>query len=495
MTEPFTAPAVVAEDRRIVVDRVLPSRSDPVGIPASGAIGGPVGRHAAIGRSRHWTPLRVVFLLALVTLAIGWFGKAACLQEQPDGDGGRQLNWNNQRQYYSLCYSDVIALYGAEYLTPADLAAGAFPYRTYWYDAHPDGTQTKRYMEYPVVTGMFMYAAAQATVGWNWLADRVPLIPKPLDAVTFFNISALFLSLFWLLAIWATMMTDRRRMWIGALMAISPLVIVHAFTNFDTIAIAMLALAMLSWSRGRPWLTGVFIGLGIAVKLYPALLLVAIVLVAIGNRRMREFAAVVVGTLVTWLVVNLPILIAFPAGWREFLRLNRDRGYDIDSAYMLIHQVTGWNPGTGVINGITAALLVLVVVLVSWLALAAPQQPALAQLMFLLVAGFLLVNKVWSPQYSLWLVPLAVLAIPRTRLLLAWMVIDALVWVPRMGLFLDARAHWLPPEWFYVAIFLRGAMVLALCGVVVYDVLRPRVSAPASWPAAPPRARMRRVSA
>ena len=62
----------------------------------------------------------------------------------------------------------------------------------------------------------------------------------------------------------------------------------------------------------------------------------------------------------------------------------------------------------------------------------APQPPRLASLAFLAVAAFLLVNKVWSPQYSLWLVPLAVLALPRWRLLLAWMTLDALVWVPRM---------------------------------------------------------------
>ena len=62
----------------------------------------------------------------------------------------------------------------------------------------------------------------------------------------------------------------------------------------------------------------------------------------------------------------------------------------------------------------------------------APEPPRLASLAFLLVAAFLLLNKVWSPQYSLWLVPLAVLALPRWRLLLAWKTLDALVWVPRM---------------------------------------------------------------
>ena len=74
-------------------------------------------------------------------------------------------------------------------------------------------------------------------------------------------------------------------------------------------------------------------------------------------------------------------------------------------------------------------------------ALRAPRPPRLASLAFLVVAAFLLVNKVWSPQYSLWLVPLAVLALPRWRLLLAWMVLDALVWVPRMYYYLEPAAQ------------------------------------------------------
>ena len=50
----------------------------------------------------------------------------------------------------------------------------------------------------------------------------------------------------------------------------------------------------------------------------------------------------------------------------------------------------------------------------------APSTPRLAQLGFLVVAGFLLVNKVYSPQYVLWLLPLAVLARPRWRDQLVW---------------------------------------------------------------------------
>ena len=61
----------------------------------------------------------------------------------------------------------------------------------------------------------------------------------------------------------------------------------------------------------------------------------------------------------------------------------------------------------------------------------APVTPRFAQLGFLLVVGFLLVNKVYSPQYALWLLPLAVMARPRVR--------DQLIWQARRGLLLLRR--------------------------------------------------------
>src|SRR5699024_5963062 len=48
------------------------------------------------------------------------------------------------------------------------------------------------------------------------------------------------------------------------------------------------------------------------------------------------------------------------------------------------------------------------------LAVFARRRPPLEQLVFLVVAAFLMTNKVWSPQFVLWLLPLAALAWPRT---------------------------------------------------------------------------------
>jgi uncharacterized membrane protein len=84
-----------------------------------------------------------------------------------------------------------------------------------------------------------------------------------------------------------------------------------------------------------------------------------------------------------------------------------------------------------------------------------------------------LVNKVWSPQFSLWLVPLAVLALPHRRVLLAWMTIDALVWVPRMMYLYGEQNKGLPEQWFTAKVLVRDLAVVALVTLVIRQIYRP----------------------
>lgn len=471
----WDSPAPLADDLRIDTARVLPSRSNAQVAAASEVIGGPVGVHAAIGRSRLWTPVRAVLLMALVGLSLSWFGKAGCLQQAPlpaaDGASSteQRLNWDNQRQYYGLCYTDIVALYGSQRLGVADLQQGTMPYRTFWFDG-ADESGPKRYVDQPVLIGAFMYAAAKATQGWQALVDGTP-IPRQLDVVTFFNISALLLSLLWLLAVWATMQTDRRRMWLGALMALSPLIVVHAFTEFDIIPIALVAVALLCFARHRVIAAGAFLGLAASAALYPLLLIPALTVICFRRRQVTDLWTILLAGVLAWLAVNLPVLLSYPQGWSEFYQSWWYRGAELDSLYRLVSKVTGWAPPLPLLNALALTLLGAIIAGVVYLGLRSERTPTPAQLGFLLIAGALLVSKDPSPQHSLWLVPFAVLAVGRPRLVLAWMTVEALLWVPRMGLFLDAERKWLPEEWFTVALVIRALIVIALMAVVVRDLL------------------------
>ena len=481
------SPAPLAANLHSLDDRDLPSRTDALGAALSQTIGGPVGRHALVGRTRFLTPLRVMLLIGVVFLALGYTSKAACLQSTDTGTAAQRVaNWENQRAYYSLCYSDTVPLYTAELLDQ-----GKFPYKSSWIekdgDGNPhvvyDGSEPVRYMEYPVLTGIYQYLSMSLAKTYSALTT-VASVPIVAEVVMFFNISAFGLALAWLVTVWATALLAGRRIWDAALVAASPVLIFQIFTNFDALAVACATGALLAWSRRRPALAGALIGIGVALKLYPLLLLGPILLLCLRTARMREFARCAGTAVLAWVLVNLPVLVLFPRGWSEFFRLNARRGDDMDSIYNVVKSFTGWqgfDPGLGfwepptVTNAVTAALFALCCAGIGYLALTAARRPRLAQLAFLVVAAFLLTNKVWSPQFSLWLVPLAVLALPHRRILLAWMTIDALVWVPRMLYLYGEQNRGLPEQWFTTTVLLRDIAVVVLVMLVVRQIRRPEL--------------------
>ena len=90
----------------------------------------------------------------VVFLALGYSTKAACLVTTGTGTADQKVaNWQNQRAYYELCYSDTVPLYTAELLN-----LGKFPYKSSWIETDSQGRPQKqfdgniavRYMEYPV---------------------------------------------------------------------------------------------------------------------------------------------------------------------------------------------------------------------------------------------------------------------------------------------------------------------------------------------------------
>ncbi|WP_327121387.1 glycosyltransferase 87 family protein [Nocardia sp. NBC_01730] len=508
----YVAPGPLAPDLRSADARDRPSRNDSLTAQLSTVVGGPVGDHALIGRARFWTPMRVLMAFAVVFLALGWFGKAGCIQQTTGADGGLTLDWSDGRQYVAMCYSDTVPLYGAERLNE-----GAFPYKKQWTESTPDGGLETRYMEYPVLSGLYQYLSMRIAKSW----DASPL-PGALQVVIYFNVVAFGLAMAWLVTVGATALLAGRRIWDAALVACSPLVIAHAFTNFDALATAFAATGLLAWARRKPVLAGLLLGLGGAAKLYPLLLLGPILVLCLradpmqrtprthlglrirdidcwatamtwvretpyrvqflSTRPLGAAIVTVVAALTTWVAVNLPIAALYPSGWREFFRLNTTRHADPDSIYNVIKSFTDWPGFDGaldyaqqpvILNAVSLLVFVVACGLIGYIGLTAPQRPRLAQLCFLVVAAFLLTNKVWSPQYSLWLVPLAVLALPHRRVLLAWMTIDALVWVPRMFYYLGLDHKGLPEQWFTGTVALRDLAVVALCAVIVRQIYRP----------------------
>ena len=111
------------------------------------------------------------------------------------------------------------------------------------------------------------------------------------------------------------------------------------------------------------------------------------------------------------------------------------------------------------------------------LTLTAPRRPRFAQLAFLVVAAFILTNKVYSPQYVLWLIPLAALARPRWRDFLIWQACEVMyflgIWMYLAYTTSGDKHQGLPTEGYQLAIAVHLLGTLYLCAVVVRDILMP----------------------
>ncbi|MGY2127865.1 glycosyltransferase family 87 protein [Blastococcus sp. SYSU DS0617] len=464
MTSTPSGPSASAGGPAVSPDRVVPSWTDPVAAQASEAVGGPWGRHAVTGRALFWTPLRICLLFVVLALALAWIKQAPCA-------GG---DWSGSRQYTHLCYSDAVPLFGSY-----GLGSGAQPYL----DAK---------VEYPVLTGGLMALAAAGSRGYDSAAAAVGLLPDVPPVESYYVLTCLLLSALALLLVRAVLGLAGRRPWDAAMIGLSPLLVVHAFTNWDLLAATLSAFAMLAWARSRPVLAGVLLGLGIAAKLYPLLLLGTLFLLCLRAGRLAVWWRTALAALVAWAAVNVPVALAAPENWSWFFVFSRERGANPESIWNMAISAAGGELFDGplaegqtpsVLNAWAMASLVVFGLGVAWLTLAAPLRPRVPQIAFLLVAGFLLLNKVWSPQFSLWLLPLVVLARPRWRSLLLWQATEVLVWVATMLHYLGVDNRGIEVEWFFLAVGIRDVAVVVLMALVVRDVLQPdRDVVRTSWP-------------
>lgn len=406
----------------------------------------PVGQTALRGGGAS---LLVALSTATLSFLLAWTWKIPCaVTDWFHAHGGRM--------WASSCYNDLTLLFRGR-----GLDVGHFPYLL------REGAGSM--MEYPVLTGLWMWAVARLSAALGVVAGPA-WQSSDLDIAMYFTLSAVLLWLADLVAVYLTWKLAAGRPWDVLIMTASPLLVVHGLTNWDALPIVLTAGAMYAWASKRPLWAGVLIGLGAAAKLYPVFLLGALFVVCLRAGKLPDWLRATAAAALAWLAVNVPIMVASPRGWYEFVRLNSERGPEWGTWYFMVSALTGRNvPG---LNAVSLLLFVLACLGISWLALAASRRPRLAQLIFLLVAAFLLTNKVWSPQYSLWLLPLAVLAIPRSRPLLAWQLAEVAVWLlvtPLLGP-LESPPVVYP---FLAVVVVRDALLVWLVWLVVKDVLHP----------------------
>ena len=389
--------------------------------------------------------LGLVFACLFGTLALGYALKSPCAS----GD------WADGRQYLRLCYSDIEPLLGTEQLTASRLpyldpcvqdAAGACD-------------------EYPVLTMWTMRAAA-------WVSGA--------DVAKFFSVNVAILAV----AAFATtlclyLMCGSRALYF----ALAPTLLVYGFINWDLIPVALATAATLMYLRRRDIWSGALLGLGAAAKLYPALLVAPLVAGRFRAREPDRGIHVAWAAAAAWVAVNLPFVVAAPPGWWEFFRFNSQRPADWDSVWFIAcERFTGeFSCGHTRLLNVASAVVFVGVVTAIWRS-KARRDPGFARwtLGFPILVAFLLTNKVYSPQYVLWLLPWFALALPNLRLFAAFEAADVAVFVTRFSWFGRLSGFGgFPIGAFELAVVIR-AIVLILC---IASWVRSR--APTPVPAAP----------
>src|SRR5262245_25791680 len=424
------------------------------------AAAGPPGQHEGTGRFRSpgWQRAALfagstttLVSASLLGSALGLLNKAAC----------RSGDWNFYlKQFQAHCYTDIYPLYFQE-----QLSAGKVPYT-----GHP--------VEYPVLIGAVMQAVA-------WVVK--PISDPALRGREFFDVTVLVLAGFSLAGtLAAAYLAGRSRRWTALGVALAPGLILAAFINWDLIAMGLVALGMAAWAARRTVLAGVLLSLAVATKFYPLLFFGPLLLLCLRAGRMRAFWITAGSAAVTWLAVNLPVALAAPAGWGKFYALSKSRPADWGSIWYYF-QTEHWpfvgSLSVGGLNLLSAAVFAAGCLLVGLLILAAPRRPRVPQVFFLVLAVFLLSNKVWSPQYVIWLVPLVVLCRPRFWAYAVWQLAEVsyffAIWAYLItistanGPLSPESVGGISPGVYFAALLARFASVVILAALVVRDILRP----------------------
>jgi uncharacterized membrane protein len=190
-----------------------------------------------------------------------------------------------------------------------------------------------------------------------------------------------------------------------ACFVLAPALFLYAFHNWDVLALVPAVAGVLAFERGEDRKAGVLLGLGAAIKLFPGFFLIPFAVARMragrrGTARMLVAAAAVVAA------INLPIMLLSASGWAYPLRFQGARKATWGTIWPLVLELPGVRHAVGgdrvgaanVLSLVALAAGLALVARVAWKRPVAPAALAAAALI-----EFLLSNKVYSPNYDVWL--------------------------------------------------------------------------------------------
>ena len=310
---------------------------------------------------------RALFALAIVAALLSFTKFSHC----------QSSTWATPDQYIHACYSDLPSLFGER-----GMVDNTWPYAS---DA--------KAVEYPVLTGLVMYATS--------FVAHTP--------ISYFNFNAFLLAL---LFIGLVFIVYRIKPEFTYLLPLAPAMIASLYINWDLWAIATMMLAIYWFDRKAYLYSSIAIAVSISTKFLPVFLLLPILFILWRSNQIRELVKYAITTVAIWLAINLPFALTTPTGWWRFYKLNMEREADWGSLWLAFSQL-----GLGLANLNYLAILLLLIGLTSFVIFLfeVKNTPTLASVAFIVLAIVMIASKVYSPQYVLWLTPLAVIALTNKK--------------------------------------------------------------------------------
>jgi uncharacterized membrane protein len=341
------------------------------------------------------------------------------------------INWATPGQYIHACYSDLPSLFGER-----GMADNTWPYAS---DTNS--------VEYPVLTGLVMYAT-------SFVAH---------SPISYFNFNALLLALLFIFVIF---IVRKIKPEFTYLVPVAPAMIASLYINWDLWAIATMMLAIYWFDRKAYLYSSIALAVSISTKFLPVFLLLPIIFILWRSNQIREMVKYAATTFGVWLAINLPFALTTPTGWWRFYKLNLSREADWGSLWLAFSQL-----GLGLANLNYLAILLLLIGLTAFVIFLfeVKNTPTLASVAFIVLAIVMVASKVYSPQYVLWLTPLAVIALTNKKDLHAF-------WIWQI-----AETMYHVAIWQHLALFTGAAFGLQEGGYATITLIRIAATIYLAW--------------
>lgn len=378
------------------------------------------------GMPSAYPTLAILLVATLGTCIAGWLFKSECTL---DGD------WSQLEFYVKGCYSDAYPFWHDR-----GLADGAVPY----FDTR---------MEYPVLAGALIWLDALWTHG---LFGAGATDSAFVLVVTIANSG---LALLITRMLWGLKLAPER-LWAWAL---APPLVLYVGHNWDLLAVVLALAAFVAAERGKLVRACALAGLGTAAKLFPVLLLPLLALRKVFRLEVKEVALMAGAAIAAWLAVNLPVALAAPDNWWEFYKFSSERSGTRASLWELAGHygflVTDVPTRNLLSLGVFAAGAALIVEQ-GW----RQYRDRLWLLATPVLLWFMLSNKVYSPQFDIWVYPFVLITARRWQPVALFVLGDVAAYFAEFWSFAGEMGGWpaATMEWILVAALVRGAAMVWL---------------------------------